>query len=178
MAREERLAARFATELELDHKLLRDALRLWDSKRSDGTPPSRAAFAAAELKPFLPNLMIVEYETESGRYRFRLIGTAITETFKRDATGQYLDEIYAGHELQSLREGFDAARLTRYPKALFGTLRSPRRASLSVEGLLMPLDVAAGQNPQMLIAIYFRYAEDVAYSDVEFNWAAGNPASA
>ncbi len=43
MAREERLAARFATELELDHKLLRDALRLWDSKRSDGTPPSRAA---------------------------------------------------------------------------------------------------------------------------------------
>lgn len=178
MARQERLAARFAAELHLDHKLLRDVLQLWDSKRSDGAPPARASFGAAELKPFLPNLIIAEFEAASRRYRFRLIGTAIAETFQRDATGQYLDEIYTGDELETLREGFDAVRLTRNPKALTGTLCSPRRASLALEGLLMPLEVTAGQNPQILVAVYFRYAEDLGYVDIEPTSVAADRASA
>lgn len=167
MQRQGTLATRFATELRLEHKLLKDMLQLWESKRTGGLPPARAAFDAAALKPFLPNLTIFEYETATSRYRFRLIGTAIAETFQRDSTGQYLDEVYAGAELEMLREGFDAVRLTRRPKVMSGTLCLPQRASLSLEGLLLPLEVAPSQNPQILAAVYFRYAEEVAYTEAE-----------
>lgn len=53
--------------------------------------PRRAEFTAETLRPWLPNIVILDQIDI--RYRFRLVGTAIVAIAGRDATGKYLDEI-------------------------------------------------------------------------------------
>src|SRR5690606_4882373 len=91
--------------LQLDAQLravqppLIELVKLWYLRRgADGLPP-RSAFDAQTLKTFLPHIFITEYEAPTRRYRYRLIGTAITEYFRRNATGRYFDEVYSTPDL-------------------------------------------------------------------------------
>src|ERR1700722_5341035 len=70
---------------------------LWREKTAATGGPSRADFDARTMKPWLPNLSIVErVETEAGawRYRFRLSGTDLAHRFG-ECTGHFLDELLA-----------------------------------------------------------------------------------
>src|SRR5690606_28481915 len=95
-----------------------ELVRLWYLRRgADGMPP-RSAFDAQTLKAFLPHIFIAEFETATQRYRYRLIGTALTEAFARNTTGRYFDEIYSPPDLHDLRDILDMARLSGEPKTV------------------------------------------------------------
>ena len=121
--------------------------------------PPRSSFDAQTLKAFLPHIFISEYEAATRRYRYRLIGTAITDYFRRNATGQYFDEIYSTPDLHDLRDMHDAARLAGEPKTISGKVAPCGRATMKAEALLLPVGVAAGQNPQLLGALYLSVHE-------------------
>lgn len=134
-------------------------VKLWYLRRgADGLPP-RSSFDAQTLKAFLPHIFISEYEAATRRYRYRLIGTAITDYFRRNATGQYFDDIYSTPDLHDLRDMHDAARLAGEPKTISGKVAPCGRATMKAEALLLPVGVAAGQNPQLLGALYLSVHE-------------------
>ncbi len=72
-------------------------LALWQSKRAGRRYPARSDFDVLELRPWLGDLELVEVErTDDGgyRYRYRLVGTRITDIDGIDATGRHADEIF------------------------------------------------------------------------------------
>jgi hypothetical protein len=90
--------------VELD-KAIAALRRIWDdantgltAKGSGVRVPPRAAFTPEVLKPWLPNIGIVEVVQDGGaapRFRVRLAGTAAAAFGGRDLTGKFLDEAAA-----------------------------------------------------------------------------------
>ncbi|HLT77760.1 MAG TPA: PAS domain-containing protein [Ferrovibrio sp.] len=154
-------------QLRLDRQLraarpaLVELVKLWYLRRSDGPLPPRSAFDAQALKAYLPHLFISEYEPDTRRYRYRLIGTAVTELFGRNVTGCYFDEIYCAPDLKDLRDIHDAARLAGEPRTVSGRIGLFDRARVSIEALMLPLAVSEGQNPQILGALYVAEEDDL-----------------
>lgn len=76
--------------LELDRAIA--ALRaLWRQLKGDARVPLRSAFGPELLKPWLPNIVIVE--ANGPRFRVRLAGTAVVGFAGRDFADKFLDEI-------------------------------------------------------------------------------------
>ena len=75
---------------------LHTVLAYWSDKRGARPMPSRRDIDPLELGPaILPHLMLVDVET-GPRFRYRLFGTAVSQTFGMDATGQYIDVVMVG----------------------------------------------------------------------------------
>jgi hypothetical protein len=66
---------------------------LWRRLKGARMVPSKTALGAEVLRPWLPNILIVELLEQ--RFRFRLVGTAIVTAIGRDVTGAYFDEVSA-----------------------------------------------------------------------------------
>ena len=76
--------------LELDRAIA--ALRaLWSQLKGDARVPLRSAFSPELLKPWLPNIVIVE--AVGPRFRVRLAGTAVVGFAGRDFTDKFLDDV-------------------------------------------------------------------------------------
>ncbi|MBI3503437.1 MAG: PAS domain-containing protein [Proteobacteria bacterium] len=57
-----------------------------------GRMPRRADIDPIDIPKLLPNLWIVDYDRPGARFRYRLIGTAVTRAWDGDITGRYLDQ--------------------------------------------------------------------------------------
>lgn len=62
------------------------------SRLNDGLPAPREAFDPEAIKPLLPNLLMVEFEHNPFRVRYRLAGTWVDAQTGYQVTGRYLDE--------------------------------------------------------------------------------------
>lgn len=70
--------------------------RYWDSKRAGRPMPSRRDFDPCEVPALLPHLMIVD--KVEGRFRYRLVGTAVADHMGRDLTGLFVGDNVAPPE--------------------------------------------------------------------------------
>jgi hypothetical protein len=68
--------------------------RYWSDKRGSRAMPSRADLKVSELKEHLGWVAIVEVLPDLADFRYRLIGTLITQYFLEDGTGKTVGEIY------------------------------------------------------------------------------------
>jgi len=70
------------------------ALRaVWSRLKGDARVPLRSAFDPEVLKPWLPNIVIVEAVGVPVRFRVRLAGTAAVGFAGRDFTDKFLDDV-------------------------------------------------------------------------------------
>ena len=76
-------------------KLVRALHDYWVAKRAGRAMPTRAHIDPAEIQALLPNLVVVELESEPFRVRYRLLGTKVVAESGKDFTGHYLDEMIA-----------------------------------------------------------------------------------
>ena len=60
----------------------------WESKRAGRAMPSRSDISPAQLKNHLGWVMILDVLPGERDFRYRLIGTLVTQYFSGDATGQ------------------------------------------------------------------------------------------
>jgi hypothetical protein len=67
----------------------------WESKRGSRPMPSRADVSPAQLKEHLGWVMILEVLPGARDFRYRLIGTLVTQYFSNDATGKTVMEAFA-----------------------------------------------------------------------------------
>ncbi|MDB5365784.1 MAG: hypothetical protein JWM77_1711 [Rhodospirillales bacterium] len=69
----------------------RDFYDYWRSKRTDGAVPLRADLAVlADLPRLAPHMVVVEALSD-GSFRFRLVGSALVKTMRRDLTSRRID---------------------------------------------------------------------------------------
>ena len=103
--------------LDCRNAVIRAALEYWRSILS-----SRAMPAPEDLDPLLiprnvlphVTLLDIEYEPRK-RFRWRLIGTAITELLNRDLTGRYWDETFTDDEINIFAAAVDYVLKTGAP---------------------------------------------------------------
>jgi len=67
----------------------------WESKRGSRAMPARADISPAQLKDHLGWVMILEVLPGARDFRYRLIGTLVTQYFSNDATGKTVMEAFA-----------------------------------------------------------------------------------
>lgn len=84
---------------ETDPPVIREPLlaglrSLWEEKRAGRPLPARADFDIADLRPFFGNLFLLDVLQDGRDFRFRLLGTNLTERFGRDSTGKIFSETY------------------------------------------------------------------------------------
>jgi hypothetical protein len=90
----------------------------WRSRgAAAGGLPTRAQVDPVDLRSLLPNLFIVEVETDPPRFRYRLVGTAVVEYNQLEFTGRYLGSI-GWEEEQALFAQY--ARVLESRGAVFG----------------------------------------------------------
>jgi len=78
------------------------ALRaLWSQLRGETRVPLRADFSPELLKPWLPNIVIVEAVGAPPRFRVRLAGTAAVSFAGRDFTDRFLDDVIPPEHYQA-----------------------------------------------------------------------------
>lgn len=84
------------TLAEIPSRVIHLLYEYWLAKGgAEGRVPRRGDLDPAEMIEILPNLAIVE--AVDRRWRYRLIGTRITDIVGRDSTGKYFDELEFDH---------------------------------------------------------------------------------
>jgi hypothetical protein len=87
-----------AVELEKATAALRT---LWGRLKAETRVPLRSDFTPELLKPWLPNIVIVEAVGAPPRFRVRLAGTAAVSFAGRDFTDRFLDEVIPPEHYQA-----------------------------------------------------------------------------
>ncbi len=132
------------------------------SRRRDATSTRhRRDIDATEIDPaLLPFLQITERLPESGRIRFRLIGTGIVDAYGADLTGKYMDDIYSGERLRYVEANYDAVCASKRPVLVVNRAHSSRPVALVCHRLVMPLADDNATIRQFLTAMRFEFPGD------------------
>lgn len=125
--------------LRLQSPLLVDMLRYWREKCGGRTMASRADIDPVDpaLRPHLG--FVVLTDVEATRFRFRLIGSALTAIVGRDATGQYLDEIYSAADYEYMIAAYRWVVAQRKPLRITGNLHHADHSWIDMESIDLPL---------------------------------------
>ena len=125
--------------LSFERPELQDLLEIWRSKRQGLPFPRRADLSPFDLKAHLGHLFLLDVERDPLRFRYRLIGTAITSVVDRDATGCYFEDIYSGRLLETVVEVMSWVVRERAPLRIFSRTGHGRNRVYLYDGLLLPL---------------------------------------
>ena len=82
---------------ELNNPILAFLRNYWESKRAGRAMPSRADIKPAEMKEYLGWIILIDVLPSFEDFRFRMIGTRVSQYFLADATGQTMREAFAAY---------------------------------------------------------------------------------
>lgn len=138
----------------------------WRRRRGERALPLRSDIDPVDIPALLADVILLDVETAPQRFRFRLVGTRMSELFGRDPTGRYLDEPWSRGEaaslLEPLREAVEGAR----PLAVFGTMAWDNGARVDLEWLFLPLGNARGEVSMILAGADF-FSQRLQYPEGE-----------
>ncbi len=142
----------------LDDPLHRQMYAYWQQKRGSRRMPSRADIDPTEIPRLLPNLLISEYvcEGDTGRWRYRLAGTAVAAAFGRDPTGRFIEELTRGDYRAFIERIHRIVRDEQ--RALFcaSEYTGARDPCMSAKRLLLPLTTDGQHVDQIISLLVFR----------------------
>jgi hypothetical protein len=79
----------------LEHPVLSFLKDYWDQKRAGRAMPSRADIHPAEMKEHLGWIILVDVLADFSDFRYRMIGSRVTQYFLQDSTGKSVSEAFA-----------------------------------------------------------------------------------
>lgn len=122
---------------------LREVRDYWAGKCGARPMPRRADIDPLELpRIHMPYLSILEVLGGGDDFRFRLLGTGITDLLGRDSTGKTVREVYAAADSemrQWMLETYQAAVRHKRPVLKHGSLRMVQKDYINFEALHLPL---------------------------------------
>lgn len=114
----------------------------WSSKRRGDDIPERAAIDPIELKAHLGNLLIVEPTDGGTDFRYRLVGTKITEINGRDYTGWTVRQVFAPSGDKQSEQAVRAYQLVanrHLPVRVAGGVLWARKEYITFDSILLPI---------------------------------------
>ncbi|MCR9212655.1 MAG: PAS domain-containing protein [Proteobacteria bacterium] len=111
----------------------------WVKARGEREFPARKDIDPLHIPKVLPVLTLVDVSHDPLRFRYRLIGTKITEMAKRDATGKWLDEDLYGDRTDDMLWIFRTCSTEKAPIAVRENIQFIDKSWVLVEALAVPL---------------------------------------
>ncbi len=140
--------------LPIAHPELARLYRYWDRKRGDRAMPQKRDILPEEMTGLLGNLFMVDVVREESqtRFRYRLVGTALTAIMDQELTGRFIDQmpfLYRKFALPAYREILRVGRPTyKETNAFEGWL------VIRYKRLLLPLSLDGERTDVVLGGIY------------------------
>ena len=119
--------------------VLRRLRDYWLALKGDREMPARQDIDPLDIPSLLPNTFLVDVIGAPPQFRYRLIGTRVTEIANRDATGRFLDEDLYGADTERMLTAYWEMMAARAPAAVREIVQFVRKDWIKVEALLMPL---------------------------------------
>jgi hypothetical protein len=130
---------------------LQPVLRYWDEKRGERFAPRRRDIDPAELKDWLPRIMIADVAYDPLDFRYRLSGTGILDVHGKELTARRPQDLDPPEYGQLIYEHYCEAVRRREP-LLYLVLFDSLDRSRSYARLLLPLS-EDGNKVTMLFAV-------------------------
>jgi hypothetical protein len=146
-----------------------DLLAIWRQKAGDRKMPSRSQMTARDLKDYLRHIILVQRdEGNPPHYRWRLIGTAVTEVIGHHTGKLFEDSIPAEH-LQRWNDACAMILESEQPWRFIGRVQINGREYLKAENLYLPLadDNGVPSFVMGLLRYLPRYQDNEAVSEDE-----------
>ena len=145
---------RWSVATRFDDPELNSLLSLWYEKAALGFP-TRADFSLKQLKAVLPDISIIErvYAKSGPRYRVRLVGTAIAQSFG-EQTGKYIDDFVPPELMDRWAGGYAAILETGKPIRVVNKFALPQVNYLYGEALSAPLADSKGE-PNLVLSVTY-----------------------
>lgn len=140
-------------DLNIQAPVLRELLDYWQGLPHGDAFPGRADIVPSRIKQILPFLMLVDAVGPPPRFRWRLLGTAITQVMGRDNTGRWFDELYTPEVLARMIEIYSLAIERRCPVRYTGTFDLAGKDHISFESLHLPLADADGRIVMLMVGM-------------------------
>jgi len=129
-----------------------ELIAIWNEARRGNAMPARDDLNLKVLKPYLSRLVLVEREGEEPpRFRFRLVGTTVTQTLS-ERTGQTFDHESASSEQRE--RWTQSCQLTLFARR---PLRFPIHSGRAVIGEMLTLPLADATGEPRFVLGYGRY---------------------
>ena len=130
----------------------------WDGKRRGRSMPSRVDIDPLELKPFLPQLVLLDVEGEPPRFRYRLVGTEVTQVRQglsnSDPTGKFVDSVTHHQGTSAVLAHYRRVVAERKPSIEAGTYEpSQERPWTRFSRLVLPLSADDVAVNMLLVAL-------------------------
>jgi hypothetical protein len=119
--------------------ILGNALRYWECKRGDRRMPSRRDLDPTEIPRLLSHLQMIDVIDYGARFRYRLVGTTLVETFGFDYTGRFADELFSGVRRDFVQNIYRTVCDERCPVFLHNVYQTVKHYSLVGMRLFLPL---------------------------------------
>ncbi len=148
---------------DFSHAELTDFLSLWRGKRVGCRLPSRRDFDPLSMPwQLLRHIVLIDVLRQAKvRFRYRLIGTHITQALDRDSTGKFIDELH-GANYDRFVEGFSWVVANGRPLRSDGNAIFVNKEWVRYESLILPL-AADGVTVDMLLVPAVFTATDESY---------------
>jgi len=113
--------------------------RYWEEKRGTRPMPSRADIDPAEIKRYLPGIILIDVVDDARRYVYRLVGTREVAMRGKDPTGQSMIEGYFGPTLDEALSIPDRVVSSRAPLFLHRAFTAPDGRLGDEDLVMLPL---------------------------------------
>lgn len=111
----------------------------WLEKKGGKRFPGRSDIDPTEITSLLPSVFLIDVFSDPIRFKYRLVGTAITAMFGRDSTGKWVDEALYGASLEQILISLSAAVESKEPYVVRRTVPYVQKDWVTVEISLFPL---------------------------------------
>lgn len=119
--------------------------RYWRGRAGERAMPMRTDIDPADLKRFLPHIMLLDSGPD--HFRYRLVGSRIVQDFGRDTTGSIAGiHVSTPDYADAITGAFARVRDLVQPAFSIGEYRTPAGLTHSVSRLMLPLGVPGRVN--------------------------------
>ena len=142
-----------------DSPPLREFKRYWDEKRGLRRMPARADIEPIELREHLGWIYLIDVFADLSDFRYRLLGSRITEIYGRDSTGRTVREVYEKDHPDYCRDVLTLYRVVAgegVPARGQGSLRIVQKPFRGYDALYLPLGRGDRQAEMILAKLQFR----------------------
>jgi hypothetical protein len=148
-----------------------DLLRYWEARRAGRAMPARRDLEPGDLRTLLPYLTLIDHP--DGQFRYRLVGTAVSQELGRDMTGQSVGSYISPPEYAAaLMAIYERVFTTARPVFTTGEYRSATRAIHAISRLLLPLSEDGASVNMVVLTRISRFSRSVTAG---VDWLKGAP---
>jgi hypothetical protein len=157
-----RLVVDNSEQLEFRSSLLSDVLALWRGKIGDRVLPARDDFDPLEIPArILPHIALIDVLADATiNFRYRLIGTHISETLGYDATGKTVGALLSQDNYDDFMAGYLWVVANRRPMRSNGSAVFVNKAWLTYESVILPLSRDNSTVNMLMIPTIFTQASE------------------